>query len=87
MDPSIPGPIVILVDCPTVMHLQELLSLQCFTPYYTDAAHDAPENLKTVNCMIHLSPTNVTKTNDYQIWMSKFGNAQHIMAGHEKFVS
>ncbi|KAL3840870.1 hypothetical protein ACJIZ3_025461 [Penstemon smallii] len=84
MGPSIPGPVVLLVDCPTSMHLQELLSLKCLAPYYMDSAYSVPEGSKLVNCVIHLSPSSVTKTDDYQTWMSKFGGAQHIMAGHEK---
>ncbi|KAL0354648.1 UNVERIFIED_CONTAM: tRNAse Z TRZ4, mitochondrial [Sesamum radiatum] len=83
LGPSVPGPIVLLVDCPTSSHLQDLLSLQCLTPYYVDTAYDVPEGSKIVNCVIHLSPSSVTKTDDYQMWMSKFGAAQHIMAGHE----
>ncbi|KAF3637246.1 hypothetical protein FXO38_23802 [Capsicum annuum] len=35
MEPSIPGPIVLLVDCPTLSHLEELLSLQSLTPCYS----------------------------------------------------
>ncbi|KAL0415203.1 UNVERIFIED_CONTAM: tRNAse Z TRZ4, mitochondrial [Sesamum latifolium] len=83
LGPSVPGPIVLLVDCPTSSHLQDLLSLQCLTPYYVDTAYDVPEGSKIVNCVIHLSPSSVTKTDDYQTWMSKLGAAQHIMAGHE----
>ncbi|XP_011072400.1 tRNAse Z TRZ4, mitochondrial [Sesamum indicum] len=83
LGPSVPGPIVLLVDCPTSSHLQDLLSLQCLTPYYVDTAYDVAEGSKIVNCVIHLSPSFVTKTDDYQTWMSKFGAAQHIMAGHE----
>ncbi|KAK4482020.1 hypothetical protein RD792_012938 [Penstemon davidsonii] len=84
MGPSIPGPVVLLVDCPTSMHLQELLSLKCLAPYYMDTAYSVPDGSKLVNCVIHLSPSSVTKTDDYKTWMSKFGGAQHIMAGHEK---
>lgn len=87
LGPSVPGPIVLLVDCPTPSHLQDLLSLQCLAPYYVDTAYDVPEGSKIVNCVIHLSPPSVTKTDDYQAWMSKFGAAQHIMAGHEMLVS
>ncbi|PHT32231.1 hypothetical protein CQW23_28568 [Capsicum baccatum] len=35
MEPSVPGPIVLLVDCPTLSHLEELLSLQSLTPCYS----------------------------------------------------
>ncbi|KAL0319282.1 UNVERIFIED_CONTAM: tRNAse Z TRZ4, mitochondrial [Sesamum angustifolium] len=83
LGPSVPGPIVLLVDFPTSSHLQDLSSLQCLTPYYVDTAYDVPEGSKIVNCVVHLSPSSVTKTYDYQTWMSKFGAAQHIMAGHE----
>ncbi|KAK4395221.1 tRNAse Z TRZ4, mitochondrial [Sesamum angolense] len=83
LGPSVPGPIVLLVDCPTSSHLQDLSSLQCLTPYYVDTAYDLPEGSKIVNCVVHLSPSSVTKTDDYETWMSKFGAAQHIMAGHE----
>ncbi|KAL0341995.1 UNVERIFIED_CONTAM: tRNAse Z TRZ4, mitochondrial [Sesamum calycinum] len=43
LGPSVPGPIVLLVDCPTSSHLQDLSSLQCLTPYYVDTAYDVPE--------------------------------------------
>ncbi|KAK6163418.1 hypothetical protein DH2020_000282 [Rehmannia glutinosa] len=83
LGPSVPGPIVLLIDCPTLLHLQELLSVQSFSRYYADSAENAPNSSKNVNCVIHLSPAHVTKTDDYQIWMSRFGAAQHIMAGHQ----
>ncbi|KAK3002385.1 hypothetical protein RJ639_021047 [Escallonia herrerae] len=82
LGPSIPGPMVLLVDCPTVSHMQELLSTKSLGNYY-DASGSPTENSKAVNCVIHLSPSTVTNTSEYQKWMSRFGVAQHIMAGHE----
>ncbi|GAV77562.1 Lactamase_B_2 domain-containing protein/Lactamase_B_4 domain-containing protein [Cephalotus follicularis] len=82
MGPSVPGPIVFLVDCPTESHVEELLSVASLSSYYADSGKP-PESAKTVNCIIHLSPTVVTSTLSYQKWMKKFGSAQHIMAGHE----
>lgn len=87
LGPSVPGPIILLVDCPTSSHFQELSCLQCLSPYYIDTAYDALEGSKIVNCVIHLTPACITQTDDYQMWMSKFGAAQHIMAGHEMLVS
>lgn len=90
LGPSVAGPIVLLVDCPTLSHFRELSGLQCLTPYYTDVANmgcDVSEGSKNVNCVIHLTPGKITQTDDYGKWMSKFGAAQHIMAGHEKLVS
>lgn len=83
LGPSIPGPIVLLVDCPTLSHLQELLSVQSLSRYYADAVDIQPDEVKSVNCIIHLSPSSVTMTATYQNWMKRFGGVQHIMAGHE----
>lgn len=83
MDPSVPGPIVLLVDCPTESHVQELLSMESLNNYYVDFSGNPAQSGKTVNCIIHLSPASVTSSPTYQKWMKKFGSAQHIMAGHE----
>ncbi|XP_065866166.1 tRNAse Z TRZ4, mitochondrial isoform X2 [Euphorbia lathyris] len=83
MGPSIPGPIVFLVDCPTESHAKELLSVQSLHSYYLDNSCNLPENVKTVTCIIHLSPASVISSSYYQNWMKKFGTAQHIMAGHD----
>lgn len=82
LGPSIPGPIVLLVDCPTQYHMCELLSLQSLSRFYEDSCQT--ENAKKVNCIIHLGPSSVTNTVDYQNWMEVFGTTQHIMAGHDK---
>lgn len=82
LGPSIPGPVVLLVDCPTPMHMHQLFSIQSLEKYYADLSNKE-ENFRFVNCVIHLSPALVAQTSDYQTWMSRFGDAQHIMAGHE----
>lgn len=87
MGPSVPGPIVLLVDCPSESHLQELLSIQSLSSYYVDALGNLPESAKTVTCIIHLSPASVISGSNYQRWMQRFGSAQHILAGHEMWVS
>lgn len=83
MGPSVPGPIVLLVDCPTLAHLEELRSAQSLGPYYAAKSGDLIHGSKTVNCVIHLSPSHVTSTSHYQNWMSRFDEAQHVMAGHQ----
>uniref|UniRef100_A0ACD5VPN7 Uncharacterized protein n=1 Tax=Avena sativa TaxID=4498 RepID=A0ACD5VPN7_AVESA len=82
LGPSIPGPIVLLVDCPTEYHMCELFLLQSLCCFYEDSSCQT-ENAKKVNCIIHLGPSSVTNTVDYQNWMKSFGTTQHIMAGHE----
>ncbi|KAL7162496.1 hypothetical protein ACSBR2_042899 [Camellia fascicularis] len=84
LGPSIPGPIVLIVDCPTSRHLQELLSLQSLSSYYGDMSSNPVETSKSVNCIVHLSPASVINTNTYQKWMTRFSGAQHVMAGHER---
>lgn len=84
MDPPIPGPIVLLVDCPTLSHLENLLPVDSLNEYCTNFSDNPSENAKVVNCVIHLSPSSVTSSPDYQRWMKRFGKAQHILAGHER---
>ncbi|THG00201.1 hypothetical protein TEA_008858 [Camellia sinensis var. sinensis] len=84
LGPSIPGPIVLIVDCPTSCHLQELLSLQTLSSYYGDMSSNPVETSKSVNCIVYLCPASVINTNAYQKWMTRFRGAQHVMAGHER---
>ncbi|KAG0455755.1 hypothetical protein HPP92_023543 [Vanilla planifolia] len=83
LGPSVPGPIVILVDCPTESHMAELFDAKSLNCYYVDLPDCQREHSKLVNCMIHLGPATVTRNVDYQNWMKRFGRTQHIMAGHE----
>ncbi|XP_023752475.1 tRNase Z TRZ3, mitochondrial [Lactuca sativa] len=78
LGPSVPGPIVLLVDCPTLSHFQELLlSTSALDTFYGETPN------KRVNCVIHLSPALIVNSSDYQKWMSRFHGAEHIIAGHQ----
>ncbi|XAR50668.1 Ribonuclease Z [Bertholletia excelsa] len=83
LGPSVPGPIILIVDCPTSCHLRELLALESLRSYYGNNSGNSEETSKVVSCIIHLSPSSVTSTIDYQKWMAQFGEVQHLMAGHE----
>ncbi|XP_014499505.1 tRNase Z TRZ3, mitochondrial [Vigna radiata var. radiata] len=83
LGPSVPGPVVLLVDCPTESHLEALLSEQSLSSY-GDQTDNLAQASKIVNCVIHLTPASVVSCSNYQKWMNKFSSAQHIMAGHEK---
>ncbi|CAK7325117.1 unnamed protein product [Dovyalis caffra] len=80
--PSIPGPIVFIVDCPTESHAQELLFMESLNGYYSDFSDSSPQSTKVVNCIIHLTPASVVSSPSYEKWMQKFDSAQHIRAGH-----
>ncbi|EOA32301.1 hypothetical protein CARUB_v10015563mg [Capsella rubella] len=82
MGPSVPGPVVLLVDCPTESHAEELLSNPSTKSYYS-CPDNSTDGAKLVNCIIHLSPASVTNSSTYQSWMKRFHSAQHILAGHE----
>jgi hypothetical protein len=66
--------------------MPELFSLKSLGCFYEDSS-DQTKSGKTVNCIIHLGPSSVTKAVEYQKWMKKFGATQHIMAGHEMYDS
>ncbi|KAH7657828.1 Ribonuclease Z protein [Dioscorea alata] len=83
LGPSSAGPIVLIIDCPTIFHIPDLLSKQSLNCYYVDSGDIAQENIKSVSCIVHMGPASVTKRAEYQKWMKKFGSTQHIMAGHE----
>ncbi|ESW22643.1 hypothetical protein PHAVU_005G170100 [Phaseolus vulgaris] len=83
LGPSVPGPIVLLVDCPTECHSEALLSEQSLASY-CDQTDNLAQASKIVTCIIHLTPASVVSCSNYQKWMNKFSSAQHIMAGHEK---
>ncbi|KAF8077273.1 hypothetical protein N665_1049s0007 [Sinapis alba] len=78
MGPSVPGPIVLLVDCPTESHVAQLVSAKSLESYCSG------DGGKLVNCIIHLSPSSVTSSPTYQSWMKRFHSAQHILAGHQR---
>ncbi|XP_013592360.1 PREDICTED: zinc phosphodiesterase ELAC protein 2 [Brassica oleracea var. oleracea] len=80
MGPSVPGPIVLLVDCPTESHVAQLLSAKSLESYYSCSG----DRRKLVNCIIHLSPSSVTSSPTYQNWMQRFHSTQHILAGHQR---
>lgn len=83
LGPSSPGPIVLLVGCSSLSHVEEMLSIQTLSDFYAENLEHHQEGMKCVNCVIHLGPTSVTMAPNYQKWMKRLGGAQHIMAGHK----
>lgn len=73
LGPSLPGPVVLIVDCPTPDHMLELFSLQSLECYYVDSSDHPQDHIKSVNCIIHLGPASVTKKRrlsevDEKVW-------------------
>ncbi|KAL9388283.1 hypothetical protein Peur_016888 [Populus x canadensis] len=80
--PSIPGPIVFIVDCPTESHARVLLSSESLNGYYSNLSGNPPLSTKVVNCIIHLTPASAVSSPSYEKWIQKLYSAQHVMAGH-----
>lgn len=79
MDPSSPGPIFILVDCPTAEYIPALLSNPVLCSFQEQ---NSGTPSKQVTLVVHIGPASVSGLPEYQTWMSRFGQAQHVMAGH-----
>jgi hypothetical protein len=79
MDPSSPGPIFILVDCPTAAHVPALLSNPQLRMFQEQ---DSGIPTKQVTLIVHTSPASISGLPEYQYWMTRFAGAQHVMAGH-----
>lgn len=79
MGPSSPGPIFILVDCPSSAYMQSLLSSRELCLLQENSTGTSS---KQVTLVVHVSPASVTKEPAYQKWMTRFPGAQHVMAGH-----
>ncbi|XP_024533168.1 tRNAse Z TRZ4, mitochondrial isoform X2 [Selaginella moellendorffii] len=75
MEPSSPGPKVILVDCPTMFHIPSLLTANGLKGLYTS------DGAASVACIVHMSPAIVVNDSKYQDWMRLFGSTEHILAG------
>ncbi|KAL6768056.1 hypothetical protein ACKKBF_B37600 [Auxenochlorella protothecoides x Auxenochlorella symbiontica] len=76
MDPATPGPVVLVVDCPSAAYLPALAAsedLQTFAQGGNKASK--------VACIVHLTPAGVLALPEYQAWAARFDpGASHILA-------
>ncbi|KAH7289310.1 hypothetical protein KP509_31G069800 [Ceratopteris richardii] len=79
LGPSSPGPIVLVVDCPSASYISSLINSASLQSFF-------PGSGKVVNCMIHIGPPSVTSLEAYQSWMENFKVTDHIMARREMSV-
>lgn len=76
ISPSKPGPIIILVHCPSMDFINQMTEHPHWHPYFPrpDKKHFA------VNCVIHSAPAEVVETDQYMQFMERFGSdCQHIV--------
>jgi len=76
MTPAQPGPVVLVVDCPSEQYLSSLVCNAAFQPFMSVNSASSGQYL----CIVHLSPAHVVCTEQYSSWMKSFGSdAQHLM--------
>eukprot|EP00002_Diphylleia_rotans_P025872 TRINITY_DN5137_c0_g1_i14.p1 TRINITY_DN5137_c0_g1~~TRINITY_DN5137_c0_g1_i14.p1 ORF type:complete len:465 (+),score=56.03 TRINITY_DN5137_c0_g1_i14:86-1480(+) len=63
VEPSTPGSIVVLVDCPSIHYIKQIIENKTLQQYQTHPS------LVTV---VHVAPEEVLETSDYKQWMMKF---------------
>ncbi|KAI7875046.1 hypothetical protein K492DRAFT_153101 [Lichtheimia hyalospora FSU 10163] len=72
MDPSLPGHLFMVVDCPNVRYLDNLISSPEFAQYQTTNQPGA---------MIHMIGQDVLDNPRYRAWMNSFGpETQHVIS-------
>ncbi|KAG1651091.1 Zinc phosphodiesterase ELAC protein 2 [Nymphon striatum] len=67
--PDQPGPVFIVVECPTADFLDDLESCTEWSKYQTNASSTEEDIAK---CVVHFTPSSVMNNVVYQTWMSKF---------------
>ncbi|KAI8092716.1 beta-lactamase-like protein [Halteromyces radiatus] len=78
-EPNIPGPIFMVIDCPDIRYIDDLVSSPKFTPYQsmTDT-----QNIPKV--IIHLVNNKVLANAKYQEWMNTFSpETEHIISNQD----
>lgn len=77
MSPKTPGPIVLIVSCPTIHHVESLISCPALKPTELDIYEDGEESepvVRRVCLLIHLAPKEVLSLSAYRQWCDSFGN-------------
>lgn len=78
--PDDPGAVFIVLECPTLDHLDSLVENPVFENYQHSVATD--ENLAF--CVVHFTPEEVMADPRYRDWMDKFGiSTKHLVLNEE----
>jgi len=85
ISPSKKGPIVIVLECPTLAHAQSLFRSQ-FLRKYRDGDRDADRDgcynadRHVVTLVTHMTPHHILMREDYQRWIDGFGEScRHVV--------
>ncbi|XP_061837458.1 zinc phosphodiesterase ELAC protein 2 isoform X3 [Nerophis lumbriciformis] len=64
--PTDPGPVFVVVECPSLDFVQPLWDNQHISRYQIGGAEDPPA------LVVHMTPESVLKTDQYQMWIDRF---------------
>ncbi|XP_015127939.1 ribonuclease Z, mitochondrial isoform X2 [Diachasma alloeum] len=77
-DPEIPGPIFIVLECPSEHYVESLISNAIFREYQCCCEEKNEDNWPA--CIVHFTPEKVIKMSKYREWMEKFPTStQHLI--------
>ncbi|XP_061702705.1 zinc phosphodiesterase ELAC protein 2 isoform X2 [Syngnathoides biaculeatus] len=72
--PTDPGPVFIIVECPSEEFITPLCNSQHISRYHSGGAEDAP------GLVVHITPEALLKTDRYQDWMKRFpASTEHLI--------
>lgn len=83
--PSLPGKVILLIDCPNVPLLKALLRSPRFAPFQASG-----KDAQNLACIVHITPSEILTAPAYQQWMNSFpegtehliSNADHCASPH-----
>eukprot|EP00210_Caulerpa_lentillifera_P001052 g1015.t1 len=79
MEPTVPGPVVLIVDCPDSTYITPLITSTGFQDFFN---HNQTESRQLL--VVHLGPQEVIENNRYFTWMKKFPQiAEHIIVNKD----
>ncbi|KAJ1982004.1 hypothetical protein H4R34_001865 [Dimargaris verticillata] len=76
--PSEPGGLFVVVDCPSLAYLDDVINASQFDPYYGRSLDANP-----VACIVHIVSPEVLSEPRYAAWMHRFGpHTHHLVTGY-----
>ncbi|XP_059417598.1 zinc phosphodiesterase ELAC protein 2-like isoform X2 [Carassius carassius] len=78
--PADPGPVFIVVDCPSEDFIQPLCTNHVFQRFQTGGAEDRAA------LVVHMTPESVLDTEEYKSWMERFpSSTEHLVMNEQTF--
>jgi len=77
--PCQPGPVFIIIDCPTLAFIPSLVSNKRLRQHWEGQYWEEGPN-RTPVVMVHLTPMRVFQSKEYEVWRKRFGkNVSHVL--------